>query len=112
MNLKRIVFVGITAVMIATTGCASNTPENNRGNRTGERISESINRGTGYSNGYYRNDGFTNRSYNNDLWNGSNGPTPGSRYSRSDINNSTDGSSIRNRYGSSINRGRVDNYNR
>ena len=44
MNVKRILVVGAVAGMLAVTGCSSNLPENNQGNRNGQRVVDSVNR--------------------------------------------------------------------
>jgi len=44
MNWRRIAVTGLVVGMVAVTGCSSNIPENNHGNRNGERVSSAINR--------------------------------------------------------------------
>jgi len=70
MNVKRILVVGAVAGMLAVTGCSSNLPENNQGNRNGQRVVDSVNRrGDTYNdfNAYDRNGGDdstrTNRGF-------------------------------------------------
>jgi len=43
MNWRRIVVVGTVAGMIAITGCSSNLPETNQGNRNGQRVVDAVN---------------------------------------------------------------------
>jgi hypothetical protein len=130
MNLKTIVFAGVAASMLALTGCAGNTPNNNNGNETGERISNSINRSI---------DRF-GRNGSNSLWNDNDIHSPGyvnpdgmtgsSRINRGITGNQTNRNSfvtprayispdagIGNSFGNilnndDINRGAIGNYNR
>ncbi|MDR1001031.1 MAG: hypothetical protein LBL96_09595 [Clostridiales bacterium] len=101
MKIKTIAFVALAAfLMFANTGCAGRA-ENNQGNRTGQRISERVNRSS--NGGWFwdtnddsaiddnTNDGY-NRSYNGNNFGGNgstfgNGfrsthitPTPGTKY--------------------------------
>lgn len=38
MSLKRLIAIGAIAGMMAATGCSSNVPERNQGNRNGQRV--------------------------------------------------------------------------
>ncbi|MCL2218034.1 MAG: hypothetical protein FWB91_13590 [Defluviitaleaceae bacterium] len=44
MNWRRILVAGTVAGMIAVTGCSSNLPETNQGNRNGQRVADAVNR--------------------------------------------------------------------
>jgi len=44
MNWRRIAVAGLITGMVAITGCSSNLPETNQGNRNGQRVADSINR--------------------------------------------------------------------
>lgn len=46
MNWRRIIATGTVAGMIAITGCSTNLPENNQGNRNGQRVADAANRRT------------------------------------------------------------------
>ncbi|MCL1844228.1 MAG: hypothetical protein FWF79_10490 [Defluviitaleaceae bacterium] len=51
MNWRRIIAVGTVAGMLVVTGCSSNMPETNQGNRNGQRVADSVNRrGDSYRN--------------------------------------------------------------
>jgi len=52
-NWRRILVTGMVAGMIAVTGCSSNVPETNQGNRNGQRVVDAVNRRTD-SNGLTR----------------------------------------------------------
>jgi len=43
IDWKKIAVLGTTAGMIIVTGCANNVPENNHGNRNGERLTSAMN---------------------------------------------------------------------
>lgn len=43
MNWRRIVVTGLVAGMVTVTGCASNLPETNQGNRNGQRVADAVN---------------------------------------------------------------------
>ena len=45
-NWRRILVTGMVAGMIAFTGCSSNLPETNQGNRNGQRVVDAVNRRT------------------------------------------------------------------
>jgi len=45
-NWRRILVTGMVAGMIAVTGCSSNVPETNQGNRNGQRVVDAVNRRT------------------------------------------------------------------
>ncbi|MCL2362284.1 MAG: hypothetical protein FWC73_10790 [Defluviitaleaceae bacterium] len=45
-NWRRILVTGMVAGMIAFTGCSSNIPETNQGNRNGQRVVDAVNRRT------------------------------------------------------------------
>jgi len=45
-NWRRIIVTGMVAGMIAVTGCSSNVPETNQGNRNGQRVVDAVNRRT------------------------------------------------------------------
>ena len=45
-NWKRIAVTGLVVGMVAATGCSSNLPETNQGNRNGQRVADSVNRRT------------------------------------------------------------------
>ncbi|MCL2404160.1 MAG: hypothetical protein FWC92_01305 [Defluviitaleaceae bacterium] len=45
-NWRRILVTGMVAGMIAVTGCSSNLPETNQGNRNGQRVVDAVNRRT------------------------------------------------------------------
>ena len=74
MNWKRIAVTGIIAGMIAVTGCSTNLPETNQGNRNGQRVTDSVNRradtyrttsnrlGMTENSGMYRTDGIAGRT--------------------------------------------------
>ncbi|MCL2048712.1 MAG: hypothetical protein FWG87_08290 [Defluviitaleaceae bacterium] len=53
MSLKRIIAAGMVAGMMAVTGCASNVPSRNQGNRNGQRVTDAVHR---------RNDSYTGTS--------------------------------------------------
>jgi hypothetical protein len=113
MNLKMTVIAGITAGMMALTGCAGNTPATNDGNRTGEQITNSINRATdNYRSNNNYNNGLNGNNYNyynrdGSLWNSYNTSAPtaknrgGYGLNRSNNLNNND-----------INRGTIGSYNR
>ncbi|MCL2841566.1 MAG: hypothetical protein FWE05_12440 [Defluviitaleaceae bacterium] len=42
MNWRRIIVVGVVGGMIAVTGCSSNMPERNQGNRNGQRVADAV----------------------------------------------------------------------
>jgi len=42
-NWRRIVVTGLVAGMVAFTGCSSNLPETNQGNRNGQRVVDAVN---------------------------------------------------------------------
>ena len=44
INWRRIAVTGIVAGMIAVTGCSTNLPETNQGNRNGQRVADAVNR--------------------------------------------------------------------
>jgi len=44
MNWRRIIATGTVAGMIAVTGCSTNLPETNQGNRNGQRVVDAANR--------------------------------------------------------------------
>lgn len=44
MNWKRIAVTGLVAGMVAATGCSTNLPETNQGNRNGQRVADAVNR--------------------------------------------------------------------
>ena len=44
INWRRIVVTGLTVGMVAVTGCSTNLPENNQGNRNGQRVTDAVNR--------------------------------------------------------------------
>ena len=46
MNWRRIIATGTVAGMIAVTGCSTNLPETNQGNRNGQRVVDATNRRT------------------------------------------------------------------
>ncbi|MCL2528305.1 MAG: hypothetical protein FWE42_07785 [Defluviitaleaceae bacterium] len=46
MNWRKIAVTGLVAGMIAFTGCSSNMPETNQGNRNGQRVVDSVNHRT------------------------------------------------------------------
>ena len=52
-NWRRILVTGLVAGMVAVTGCSSNLPETNQGNRNGQRVVDAVNRRTD-SYGLYR----------------------------------------------------------
>lgn len=43
MSLKRILAVTAVTGMLAVTGCSSNLPERNQGNRNGQRVADAVN---------------------------------------------------------------------
>ena len=45
-NWRRILVTGMIAGMVAITGCSSNIPETNQGNRNGQRVVDAVNRRT------------------------------------------------------------------
>jgi len=45
-NWRKILVTGMVAGMIAVTGCSSNVPETNQGNRNGQRVVDAVNRRT------------------------------------------------------------------
>ena len=45
-NWRKILVVGMVAGMVAVTGCSSNVPETNQGNRNGQRVVDAVNRRT------------------------------------------------------------------
>ena len=45
-NWRRILVTGLVAGMVAVTGCSSNLPETNQGNRNGQRVVDAVNRRT------------------------------------------------------------------
>jgi hypothetical protein len=140
MNLKKVAFAGITAgILFLGTGCAGNTPENNHGNRTGERITNSFDTNTNRNsdNLWDSSDDGINRSYNRgSIWNNTYiSPTPGysgsyNNYNRSGFrtnnnnsffatskpsqrrNNVIRPSAGNNLTTSDVNRGTLNNYNR
>lgn len=44
MNFRQIAVTGLVAGMVAITGCSSNLPDNNQGNRNGQRVADAVNR--------------------------------------------------------------------
>ncbi|MCL2571449.1 MAG: hypothetical protein FWE11_03520 [Defluviitaleaceae bacterium] len=55
-NWRKIVVTGMVAGMIAFTGCSSNVPETNQGNRNGQRVVDAVNNRAGnYNAGRTRN---------------------------------------------------------
>ena len=44
LNWRRIAVTGLVAGMVAVTGCSTNLPETNQGNRNGQRVVDSVNR--------------------------------------------------------------------
>jgi len=44
LNWRRIAITGFVAGMIAVTGCSTNLPETNQGNRNGQRVADAVNR--------------------------------------------------------------------
>jgi len=46
INWRRILVTGMVAGMIAVTGCSSNLPETNQGNRNGQRVVDAVNHRT------------------------------------------------------------------
>jgi len=57
-NWRRILVTGMVAGMIVFTGCSSNLPETNQGNRNGQRVVDAVNRRTDtYETGRNRNIG-------------------------------------------------------
>ena len=45
-NWRKILVTGMVAGMVAVTGCSSNLPETNQGNRNGQRVVDAVNRRT------------------------------------------------------------------
>jgi outer membrane protein assembly factor BamE (lipoprotein component of BamABCDE complex) len=43
MNWRKIVAISAVAGMLAVTGCSSNVPERNQGNRNGQRVVDAVN---------------------------------------------------------------------
>jgi len=43
MNWRRIAVTGLVAGMVTITGCATNLPETNQGNRNGQRVADAVN---------------------------------------------------------------------
>jgi len=63
MNWRRIAVTGLIAGMVAVTGCSSNIPETNQGNRNGQRVVDSVNRRPdSYSRGSYSTNGTAART--------------------------------------------------
>jgi len=64
MNWRHFAITGLVAGMVAITGCASNMPESNQGNRNGQRVADAVNRRedtyrtTGHRLGYTENSGY------------------------------------------------------
>ncbi|MCL1884978.1 MAG: hypothetical protein FWF81_14625 [Defluviitaleaceae bacterium] len=44
MSLRRLIAAGLVVSMLAVTGCSSNIPERNQGNRNGQRVADAVNR--------------------------------------------------------------------
>ena len=44
MNWRSIAITGLVAGMVAVTGCSTNLPETNQGNRNGQRVADAVNR--------------------------------------------------------------------
>lgn len=44
MNWRRMIAAGLVTGMLAVTGCSSNLPETNQGNRNGQRVVDAVNR--------------------------------------------------------------------
>ena len=67
LNWRRIAVTGLVAGIVAVTGCSTNLPETNQGNRNGQRVVDSVNRrtdtyrGTGIERDSYR-DGYVGRT--------------------------------------------------
>jgi len=71
MNWRHIAITGLVAGMVAVTGCSTNLPETNQGNRNGQRVADAVNRREdtyrttghrlGHTENYNYNRGTTNR---------------------------------------------------
>jgi len=64
-NWRKILVTGLVAGMVAFTGCSSNLPETNQGNRNGQRVVDAVNGRTDTYNGVNRTRGFTRSNRTN-----------------------------------------------
>ncbi|MCL2225153.1 MAG: hypothetical protein FWB96_09345 [Defluviitaleaceae bacterium] len=104
MNFKRLIAITAVAGMLAVTGCSSNTPNRNQGNRNGQRVADAVNnRPDSYTNDRVETSrglfGRTTRGMNSNA---------NSRYTRTN-NRATTFARPHHRAGSTFHRGPVRN---